>query len=170
MILMGLARLGRDVEVRHLPDGTAVANLALAYNWGAKDGDGRRASQWVEGVLWGERAEALAPYLLKGQQLEVMLEDVRVETYDRNDNTQGTKMVGRVLRLEFGARPQGDGGQQQQQRGGQQRQQTGGGQQRQQSTQQQYSQQSRGGSGGGGRPARPPSGGGFDEMDDDIPF
>jgi single-strand DNA-binding protein len=181
MKMIGLARLGRDVEVRYLQDQnqTPVANLALAYDYGQKDGEGKRASQWVEGTLWGPRAEALAPYLVKGQQLEVFLDDVHVETYERNDNTEGVKLVGRVMSLDFGARPQGgDGGQQQQrgggqrQQGGQQRQQQGG--QRQQATHQQYAQQSR-----GGRPAHPassaggggaPRGGGFDEMDDDIPF
>jgi single-strand DNA-binding protein len=179
MKLIGLARLGRDVEVRYLQDQnqTPVANLALAYDYGPKDGEGHRASQWVEGVLWGTRAEALAPYLLKGQQLEVLLDDVHTETYEARDGGQGHKLVGRVMSIDFGARPKdGDGGQQ---RGGQRQQQvqqqrTQQGGQRQQPAQNEYQNQSRGGrqarpassAGGGGAPR----GGGFDEMDDDIPF
>ena len=33
MVLSGVGRLGRDVELRYLQDGTAVANLALAFNY-----------------------------------------------------------------------------------------------------------------------------------------
>ena len=31
-----LGRIGCDVEVRYLPDGSAVATLALAYDYGRK--------------------------------------------------------------------------------------------------------------------------------------
>lgn len=108
MHLIGLARLGKDAEVRFLPDGTPVANLALAYNYGKKNNEGKRPTQWVEGVLWGDRANSLAQYLVKGQQINVHLSDVRLETYTTNDGRTGSKMIGRVDTLEFaGSRPEG---------------------------------------------------------------
>ena len=165
MKLQGLARLGRDGEMRRLPSGEAVINLALAYNYGKKGDDGNRPTQWVDASFWGTRAEALASYLVKGQLFLVEVRDVRVETYAKNDGTQGVKLVGTVDNIEFaGPAPGAQAGGAPQQRqapqgGGQQRQAPAQTQQRQAPAQNQQRQapQNNGGSG-------------FDNMDDDIPF
>lgn len=108
MHLIGLARLGKDAELRFTNDGTPVANLALAYNWGRKDNEGKRPTQWVDASLWGERAQALQQWLVKGQQFNVHLSDVRIETYEKNGGGTGSKLVGRVDVIEFaGSRPEG---------------------------------------------------------------
>ena len=142
MILTALARLGRDAEVRHTPKGEAVANLALAINYGRKGSDGNRPTQWVEASLWGARAESLAPHLMKGKLLYVVIEEPHIETYD-GKNGQGHKMVGRIASLEF-AGGKGDGQQSEPQQAPQQR----------QPTQRQQPQQSSG----------------FGGLDDDIPW
>lgn len=117
MKLIGLVRLGRDAEVRYTGEGTAVANLAGAYNYGMKDGEGKRPTQWVDLTLWGQRAESLGEWLVKGQQFFVDASDVHVETYDKNDGGVGVKLVGRIDSIEF-AGPAPD---RQQQGGGQSR-------------------------------------------------
>lgn len=99
--IAGVFRLGRDAEVRFTNSGDAVANLALAFNYGRKDQDGNRPSQWIEASLWGKRAEALAQYLLKGGQIYALLSDPHVETYQRNDGGQGVKLVASVLEIEL---------------------------------------------------------------------
>ncbi len=104
MILTGLARLGRDAVLRYLPDGTPVVNLALAYSYGQKAGDGKRPTQWVDAALWGKRAESLEPHLLKGTALDVVIEDVRIETWTDNDGATRVKLVGRVINVEFAGR------------------------------------------------------------------
>lgn len=101
-IMTGLFRLGRDVELRFLPDGTAVGNLALVYNYGPKPKDGGyRSSQWVEASIWQKQAEALAPYLLKGTRIDAVIDGVHVETFQKGDGSQGIKLVGRVSSVEF---------------------------------------------------------------------
>ena len=106
MILTGLARLGADADVRYLADGTAVANLNLAYNYGKKDGEGKRPTQWVQASMWGERAEKSAPYLTKGTLLNVVLDDIHIETYERRDGGTGTNLKARVNNFEFaGGKP-----------------------------------------------------------------
>ena len=55
--LAGVFRIGRDAEVRHTAKGDSVANLSLAYNYGQKGSDGKRPSQWIDGSLWGKRAD-----------------------------------------------------------------------------------------------------------------
>lgn len=145
--LFGLARLGRDAEVRYTQGGDAVAGLALAFSYGKKGADGNRPTQWLDASLWGQRAESLASFLTKGTALSVTVDDVHIETYDRNGGGQGFRLVGRVSSLEF----------------------AGGGQQQQ--TQQQTQRQAPPTRPAPQRPPAPqPSGGDFADMDDDIPF
>ena len=99
--LSGLARLGRDAEVRYTTEGTPVASLSLAFNYGRKGDDGKRPTQWVDGALWGKLAEAISEYLTKGTAVYVLLEDVHIETFKRGDGSPGHKLVARVLSIEL---------------------------------------------------------------------
>jgi single-strand DNA-binding protein len=97
----GLARIGKDAEVRYTPGGAAVANVSLAFSYGKKGDDGKRPTQWVDASLWGQRAESLAPYIKKGGQIVAYLEDVSIQNFTKGDGTQATKMVARLVDLEF---------------------------------------------------------------------
>ncbi len=101
MKAQGLARIGKDAEVRYTPGGAAVANVSLAFTYGKKGDDGKRPTQWVDASLWGQRAESLAPYIKKGGQIVAYLEDVSIQTYVKGDGTSATKMVARLVDLEF---------------------------------------------------------------------
>ena len=101
MKAQGLARIGKDAEVRYTPGSTAVANVSLAFTYGKKGEDGKRPTQWVDASLWGQRAEGMEPYLLKGKQIVAYLEDVHLQTYTKGDGTTNTKMVARLADLEF---------------------------------------------------------------------
>lgn len=101
--IQGLFRIGRDAELRYTPGGDAVINLALAYNYGKKADN---TSQWVDASLWGKRAESLAGYLVKGQQVFAVISDPHIETFQKRDGGEGYKLVGRVMDIEFaGSRP-----------------------------------------------------------------
>lgn len=97
--LFGLARIGRDVVTRQA-GADVVANISLAFSYGKKGADGKRPTQWVDATMWGKRAEALAPYLLKGGLVSVTLEDVCIETY-QGANGEGHKLVGKVSQIEL---------------------------------------------------------------------
>lgn len=58
--------LGRDAEVRHLPNGDPVANFSIADSQG-KDKD----AIWWNCQLFGKRAESLSQYLVKGQAVTI---------------------------------------------------------------------------------------------------
>lgn len=109
MQVFGLARIGRDAEVRFLSDGNAVANVSLAFNRRAK---GEKLTDWVDASIWGKRAEALAPYLLKGGLISVTLDDVHIETY-QGKNGEGHKLVGTITQIELAGGGQAQGAQQQ---------------------------------------------------------
>lgn len=97
--LFGLARIGRDAEVRFLADGTAVTNVSLAFSYGRKV-DGKRPTQWVDAAMFGKRAEAVAPYLLKGGLVSVTVDDIHIETY-QGKNGDGHKLAGNISQIEL---------------------------------------------------------------------
>ncbi|MBU2861896.1 single-stranded DNA-binding protein, partial [Acidithiobacillus ferrooxidans] len=68
MILMG--HLGKDPEMRYLPDGTANASFSVATSESYKDKDGNKQerTEWHRVVLWGRIAEVAGEYLRKGSQ------------------------------------------------------------------------------------------------------
>ena len=101
MKAQGLARIGKDAELRYTTGGEPVANVSLAFTFGKKGDDGKRPTQWVDASIWGKRAESMAPYLLKGKQIVAYLEDVHMQTYTKGDGTTNTKMVARLADLEF---------------------------------------------------------------------
>src|SRR5678815_4103916 len=95
-------RVGRDVELRFTPSGMAVAAIALAYEYGRKDQQtGKRPTQWVEVTMWGKTAEALSQYLTKGKQVFIEAKDVHIQTYDKNDGTQGFKLAAEFVGIKF---------------------------------------------------------------------
>jgi len=107
--LVGVLRIGRDAELRSAGQ-TSVINLALAYNYGKKESGGDKPTQWIDASLWGKRAEALEQYLLKGQQVYAVINDVHIETYDKRDGGTASKLVGVISDIELvGGRPQQSG-------------------------------------------------------------
>lgn len=169
MKTIGLARLGRDAELRYLPDGKAVCNLALAVNYGKRGEDGNRPTQWIDASLWGQQAEVLAEFMVKGSLHCFTLSDIHVETYE-GQNGPGHKLVARVDSVELGPRPTEPQGQQAPRQAPQQRQQRQAPQQGQQGG---SYRDVRNGAAPPAQPARqaaPRPASGFDDMEDDIPF
>lgn len=117
-------RIGRDVELRYTPSGMAVASIALAYEYGRKDQQtGKRSTQWIEVTMWGKTAEALSQYLTKGKQVFIEAKDLHIQTYAKNDGTQGFKLAADFVGVKFAHDGQQQGqapAQQQQQRPAQQ--------------------------------------------------
>ena len=59
--------LGKDAEVRFLPNGDAVCSFSVADNQAGKD----KPAIWWNCSLFGSRGEKLAEYLKKGQTVTV---------------------------------------------------------------------------------------------------
>ena len=95
--MFGLARLGRDAELRAQSGGDAVCNLSLAFDYRHK---GDKQTQWVDAALWGKQAEALSPYLKKGGRVSVILQDVHIDSYARDGETK-VRLVGRVMKIDL---------------------------------------------------------------------
>jgi len=70
IVIMG--RLTRDPELRHTPNGIAVASFTLAVDRGfaPKDG-GDRMTDFIDVVAWRNTAEFVSKYFVKGQMAAV---------------------------------------------------------------------------------------------------
>ncbi|MEY3621187.1 MAG: hypothetical protein RL132_269 [Pseudomonadota bacterium] len=100
MLMVGVARVGNEPVARYTPDGKAVMDISLAFDYGRKGSDGRRPTQWVNAAMWGDRVERLQPYLSKGSQVFVTLSEPHIETYEKKDGSgQGFSMRARVTAM-----------------------------------------------------------------------
>jgi single-strand DNA-binding protein len=92
--------LTRDAELRHGQTGTPVLNFSVAVNQREKQGENwvDRAS-FFDCVMFGNRAEAIAGYLLKGTSVAV---DARL-WQDRweKDGRKGSKVMFRVDEVQW---------------------------------------------------------------------
>jgi single-strand DNA-binding protein len=111
VILIG--NLGKDPEVKHTPQGTAVAKIALATNERFKDKDGQwqDRTEWHNVVLWARLAEIAGEYLKKGGKvyIEGRLQTRSWDDKQTNQKKWMTEVVASDLVL-LGGRGEGSGG------------------------------------------------------------
>ncbi|MDU4943901.1 MAG: single-stranded DNA-binding protein [Mixta calida] len=162
VILVG--NLGKDPEVRYIPNGGAVANITLATSESWRDkqtGETKEKTEWHRVVLFGKLAEVAGEYLRKGSQIYIEGKLATRKWQDQSGQERYTTEihvnVGGTMQM-LGGRQEGNGqsGPPQQQQPHQSNQ-TGGMQQAQQQLQRQQSSPSAGN--------EPPM-----EFEDDIPF
>ena len=68
-----IGNLGRDADVRAMPNGVPVATLTVATVevWKNKEGENTQQIEWHRVVIIGDRVTPLAPSLKKGRQVYV---------------------------------------------------------------------------------------------------
>ncbi len=81
-------QLGKDIEIRYTPAGKAVGTFSVADSQG-KD----KPTIWWRCQIWDKRAEALAPYLLKGQSVTVTGTMTEREYQDKDGATKKAQEV-----------------------------------------------------------------------------
>jgi len=88
-IISFTGRVGRDAEVKYLPSGIAVLNVAVANTVGFGD---KQQTIWFSCAIFGKRAEGqLVNYLKKGVQVFVSGE-MTLREYKANDGTMKTNV------------------------------------------------------------------------------
>jgi len=87
VILLG--NLGRDPELRFLPNGDAVCNFSIATtdSWKDKAGEKQEKTEWHNIVMYRKLAEIAGEYLKKGRPvyLEGRLQTRKWQTKDGQD-------------------------------------------------------------------------------------
>jgi len=88
VMLMG--NLTRDVELRSLPSGNSIAQLAIAVNrqWTGQDGEKREEVTYVDCEAWGKTGEIMAKYLAKGRPVYI---EGRLKLDSWDDKESGQK-------------------------------------------------------------------------------
>ena len=92
-----VGRIGRDAEVRYTPSGAVVAGFPVATDHGYGD---NKKTIWIECSIWGERAEKVAPHLIKGKQISVHGE-LHEETWQKKDGSEGKRLKLDVRSFDF---------------------------------------------------------------------
>jgi single-strand DNA-binding protein len=72
VIIVG--NLGRDPEIRYMPSGDAIANIAVATSYKSKDrntGEQKETTEWHRISFFGRLAEIVGQYLKKGSSVYV---------------------------------------------------------------------------------------------------
>lgn len=144
IILVGA--LGKDPEVRYLPNGGAVANMTLATSESWRDkqtGEQKEQTEWHRVVVFGKLAEVAGEYLRKGSQVYI---EGQLRTRKWTDQSGQERYTTEINVPQIGGVMQ--------MLGGRQSSESTGGQQQSRQTQQRPAQSS-----------EPPM-----DFDDDIPF
>jgi single-strand DNA-binding protein len=119
-----IGRLGRDPEMRYMPNGDPVTSFSVATDraWNDKNGQKQKETTWFRVSVFGKSAETANQYLSKGKM--VLVEGrLRVDpktggptTFTRQDGTVGTsfEIVANTVRFlspkdEMGGGPSVDG-------------------------------------------------------------
>ncbi len=69
-----IGNLGRDPEIRYMPSGDAIANIAVATSYKTKDrntGEEKEYTEWHRISFFGKLAEIVGKYLTKGSSVYV---------------------------------------------------------------------------------------------------
>ena len=114
-----IGNLGRDPEMRYMPDGTAVTSFSVATSrrWSDKgSGQMKDETTWFRVSVWGRQAETANQYLSRGKK--VLVEGrLRVDSqtggpsvFTRQDGTVGAsfEIIADTVRFLSG-RDEGDG-------------------------------------------------------------
>jgi len=95
VIIVG--NLGRDPELRHTQNGTAVCNLSVATTrayTNRSTNERVEETEWHRVTAWGKQAEHCAKYLRKGRQVYV---EGRLQTRSYDDKEGAKRYVTEVV-------------------------------------------------------------------------
>lgn len=114
VILIG--NLGKDPEVRYMPNGGAVSNISLATSetWKDNNGEKQERTEWHNIVFFEKLAEIAANYLRKGSKIYVegKLQTKKWQDKEGNDRYT-TQVVVRTMQMLDGKKHDEDGSAQQ---------------------------------------------------------
>jgi single-strand DNA-binding protein len=98
---IGIGNLGRDPEMRFMPNGNAVCNFSIAISEKYKDkasNEWKEVTEWVNIVMFGKLAEIAGEYLAKGSKVYVEGK-LKTEKYTDKNGVEktATKIVGEKM-------------------------------------------------------------------------
>jgi len=98
---IGIGNLGKDPEMRFMPDGKAVCNFSIAISEKYKDksGEQKEVTEWVNVVFFGKLAEICGEWVKKGQSVYIEGK-LKTEKYQKDGiERYTTKVVGEKMQM-----------------------------------------------------------------------
>ena len=98
---IGIGNLGKDPEMRFMPDGKAVTNFSIAISEKYKDktGEAKEVTEWVNVAYFGKLAEVAGEYLKKGSKVYVEGK-MKTEKYSKDGvDRYTTKIIGEKMEM-----------------------------------------------------------------------
>jgi single-strand DNA-binding protein len=98
---IGIGNLGRDPEMRFMPDGKAVCNFSIAISERYKDksGESKEVTEWVNIAFFGKLAEIAGEYLKKGSKVYIEGK-MKTEKYSKDGvDRYTTKIIGDKMEM-----------------------------------------------------------------------
>lgn len=103
-----IGRVTKDPQLKSTPSGQSVCSFSLATNqvWKDSSGQKKERTDFHNIVFWGSRAETIAKYVTKGQELLV---EGRIETRKWEDQEKRTHYATEIIGqdFQFGQKPAG---------------------------------------------------------------
>jgi single-strand DNA-binding protein len=97
-----IGRLGKDPEIKYLPDGTMVTNFNLATDeqWKDKNGEKVQKTEWHKIVTYRKLAEICGNYLVKGS-LVFIEGKIQTRSWDDKDGVKHymTEIVANEMKM-----------------------------------------------------------------------
>lgn len=110
-----IGHLGRDPEVRYLPNGDAVSNFSVATTekWKNQAGEQQEATEWHRVTAFAKLAEIVGKYLKKGSQVYIEGK-IQSRKYQDKDGNEKVSVEIRASEMQMlGGRTDATGDQQQ---------------------------------------------------------
>jgi single-strand DNA-binding protein len=98
---IGIGNLGKEPEMRFMPDGKAVCNFSIAISEKYKDKSGelKEVTEWVNIALFGRLAEIAGEYLYKGSKVYIEGK-LKTEKYSKDGvDRYTTKIIGEKMEM-----------------------------------------------------------------------
>jgi len=107
-----IGTITRDIEIKYLPSGSALANFSVAINQDYKDKNGQKVQKttFVECKSFGKQSEVINQYFHKGSRIAIQGE-LDQESWKTQDGKNRSKLTVKVDKFDFIDKKQ-DGGQQ----------------------------------------------------------
>lgn len=102
-----IGRVTRDPELKALPSGTSVCSFSLATNYVYKNKAGEKVedTEFHNITVFGKRAEVVAQYVVKGQELYVEGR-LKTDKWEKDGQTHYTTKI-MMENFGFGQKPKG---------------------------------------------------------------
>jgi single-strand DNA-binding protein len=109
VLLMG--NITRDIELKQIPSGQAVATIGLAVNrrFKTREGEDREEVTFVDCEAWGRTAEVISQYFQKGRPIFIEGR-LKLDTWEDKEGKKQSKLRVVIESFEFVESRGGGGG------------------------------------------------------------